>query len=114
MVAAVMSGETGKPIAEARGEWSATADQFEWYDEETKPIYGQLIVGASGRYTRERDLPAGWRCCSFFSVVFPALLPARKIVAALAAGCSVILEPAPCSWPRPKGLSAASKKVAWP
>ena len=38
-----MSIETGKPIAEARGEANAAADEFEWYSEETKRIYGQII-----------------------------------------------------------------------
>src|SRR5690554_3099428 len=40
-VARLMSTETGKPLAEARGETQAAADQFEWYGEEAKRIYGQ-------------------------------------------------------------------------
>lgn len=39
-IATVMSLETGKPLAEAKGETGAAADQFEWYSEETKRIYG--------------------------------------------------------------------------
>ena len=39
-IAQAMSLETGKPLAEAKGETGAAADQFEWYSEETKRIYG--------------------------------------------------------------------------
>ncbi|RMD94496.1 MAG: aldehyde dehydrogenase family protein, partial [Alphaproteobacteria bacterium] len=42
-IATLMSLETGKPLAEARAETGAAADQFEWYSEETKRIYGQTI-----------------------------------------------------------------------
>ena len=93
-LAALMSGETGKPLAESRGEWGATADQFEWYSEETKRIYGQTIEG------RQPDVrlsvifqPVGV-VAAFSAWNFPALLPARKIAAALAAGCSIIVKPA--------------------
>ncbi|HVY58826.1 MAG TPA: NAD-dependent succinate-semialdehyde dehydrogenase [Xanthobacteraceae bacterium] len=93
-LALLMSQETGKPIAEARGEWNATADQFEWYAEETKRIYGQIIEG------RQPDVrlsviyqPVGV-VAAFAAWNFPALLPARKIAAALAAGCSIIVKPA--------------------
>jgi succinate-semialdehyde dehydrogenase / glutarate-semialdehyde dehydrogenase len=93
-IAVLMSAETGKPIAEAKGEWGATADQFEWYSEETKRIYGQTIEG------RQPDVrlsviyqPVGV-VAAFSAWNFPALLPARKIAAALGAGCAIILKPA--------------------
>jgi succinate-semialdehyde dehydrogenase / glutarate-semialdehyde dehydrogenase len=93
-LAVLMSAETGKPVTEAKGEWGATADQFEWYSEETKRIYGQTIEG------RQPDVrlsviyqPVGV-VAAFSAWNFPALLPARKIAAALAAGCAIILKPA--------------------
>ncbi len=93
-MARLMSLETGKPIAEARGEWGATADQFEWYAEETKRIYGQTIEGRAS----DVRLAVIWQpvgvVAAFAAWNFPALLPARKIAAALAAGCSIILKPA--------------------
>ena len=92
--AQIMSAETGKPLAEARAEVNASADQFEWYGEEAKRIYGQTIPG---RNAQERLAviyqPIG-PCLSLSAWNFPALLPARKIAAALAAGCSVIARPA--------------------
>lgn len=94
MLAVVMSTETGKPLAEATGEWNACADQFEWYAEETKRIYGQVYDGRDA-VTRMAVIyqPVGV-VAAFSAWNFPALLPARKLAAALAAGCAVILKPA--------------------
>jgi len=93
-IARLMSMETGKPLAEAMGETGAAADQFEWYAEETKRIYGQII---EARTTESRMAviyqPVGV-VAAFSAWNFPALLPARKIGAALAAGCSIIVKPA--------------------
>lgn len=93
-LANLMVEETGKPRAEAVGEWGATADQFEWYAEETKRIYGHSL---SGRHPDVRlsviFQPVGV-VAAFSAWNFPALLPARKIAAALAAGCSIIIKPA--------------------
>jgi len=93
-IARVMSAETGKPLAEARGEINGTADQFEWYGEEAKRVYGQTIPGrAAGQLMTVTYQPVGV-CLSLSAWNFPALLPSRKIAAALAAGCSVVARPA--------------------
>lgn len=93
-IATLMSVETGKPLAEAKGEVNAAADQFEWYSEETKRIYGQIIESrtADSRMAVIHQ-PVGV-VAAFSAWNFPALLPARKIAAALAAGCSIIIKPA--------------------
>lgn len=93
-IATLMSLETGKPLAEAKGETNAAADQFEWYAGEAQRIYGQLIEGRT-EDTRMSVLrqPVGV-VAAFSAWNFPALLPARKIAPALAAGCSVIVKPA--------------------
>lgn len=93
-IAVLMSSETGKPVAEAQGEVGAAAEQFEWYAEEAKRIYGQSIEA------REPDVRMAVRyqpvgvVAAFTAWNFPALLPARKIAAALAAGCTLIVKPA--------------------
>ncbi len=93
-IATTMSRETGKPLAEARGEIGAAADQFEWYGEEARRVYGQIVPG---RRPDERLSvvyePVGV-VLTLTAWNFPALLPARKIAAALAAGCAVIARPA--------------------
>lgn len=93
-IATAMSLETGKPMAEARAETGAAADQFEWYSEETKRLYGQIIEGRSpDSRMMVIQQPVGV-VAAFSAWNFPALLPARKIAAALGAGCSVIVKPA--------------------
>ena len=93
-IARVMSTETGKPLAEARGEVNAAADQFEWYGEEAKRVYGQTIPArAADQRLSVIYQPVGV-CLSLSAWNFPSLLPARKIAAALAAGCAVVARPA--------------------
>lgn len=92
-IAETMSIETGKPLAEARGEVGASADQFEWCAEEARRIYSQALAGREpGVRLDVRFEPVG-PVAAFTAWNFPALLPSRKIAAALAAGCSVILKP---------------------
>ncbi len=93
-IAALMSLETGKPLAEARGETGAAADQFEWYSEETKRIYGQIIESRTADSRMAVVMQPVGVVAAFSAWNFPALLPARKIAAALAAGCSIIIKPA--------------------
>ena len=93
-IARIMSTETGKPLAEARGETNAAADQFEWYAEEAKRVYGQTIPGRSPEQRLTVVYQPVGVCLSLSAWNFPALLPSRKIAAALAAGCSVVARPA--------------------
>ncbi|MFC6489724.1 NAD-dependent succinate-semialdehyde dehydrogenase, partial [Nitratireductor sp. GCM10026969] len=93
-IATAMSLETGKPLAEAKGEVGGTADQFEWYAEETKRIYGQVIESRTGDSRMAVIHQPVGVVAAFSAWNFPALLPARKIAAALGAGCSIIIKPA--------------------
>ena len=93
-IAKTMTLETGKPLAEAKGETMASADQFEWYSEETKRIYGQIIQPRTQDVRMQvRYEPVGV-VAAFSAWNFPILLPARKVAASIAAGCSIILKPA--------------------
>lgn len=92
--ARLMSTETGKPLAQARGEINDAADQFDWYAGETVRIQGQTTEGRVPEVRLHvRFEPVGV-VAAFTAWNFPALLPSRKIAAALAAGCSVIVKPA--------------------
>jgi succinate-semialdehyde dehydrogenase/glutarate-semialdehyde dehydrogenase len=92
-IARQIAQEMGKPLPEAKAEVSATADQFEWNGEEAKRIYGQLLDGRTAEASYSvRFEPVGV-VAAFTPWNFPALLPARKIAAALAAGCSVVIKP---------------------
>lgn len=92
-IGAVMTEEQGKPLAESIAEVRSSADQFDWFADEARRIYGRMIDG----HTRENRLftirqPVG-AVAAFTAWNFPALLPARKMAAALAAGCSIIVKP---------------------
>lgn len=93
-IAETMTQEQGKPLAEARSEVGAAADQFDWYADEARRMYGRLVDGHSraNRLMVMRQ-PVG-PVAAFTPWNFPALLPARKLAPAIAAGCSVILKPA--------------------
>lgn len=85
--------ETGKPIAQARREWVLSIDQFRWHAEEARRIYGRVVESRvpGGRLEVSHE-PIGV-VAAFTAWNFPAVLIARKVAPALAAGCSVIVRP---------------------
>lgn len=91
--ATMISTETGKPIAQSGREWNLVVDQFRWYAEEARRIYGRLIESRvpGGRFEVHHE-PVGV-VAAFTAWNFPAALIARKLAPALAAGCSVVLRP---------------------
>ncbi|MCO5072923.1 MAG: NAD-dependent succinate-semialdehyde dehydrogenase [Rhizobiaceae bacterium] len=93
LLAAAITEEEGKPLAEARNEVAATAELTEWLAEESRRMYGRIVPS---RYENTRILvtyePVG-PVAAFSPWNFPCMMAARKIAHALAAGCSVILKP---------------------
>lgn len=91
--AAMITAETGKPIAQAGREWVLSCEQFRWFAEEARRIYGRVIDSRvpGGRFEVTRE-PVGI-VGAFTAWNFPAALPARKLAPALAAGCPVVLRP---------------------
>lgn len=91
--ARMISSETGKPIAQAEREWTLSIDQFRWFAEEARRIYGRVIESRvpGGRFEVLHE-PVGI-AAAFTAWNFPAALIARKVAPALAAGCSTILRP---------------------
>jgi succinate-semialdehyde dehydrogenase/glutarate-semialdehyde dehydrogenase len=93
-IAATLTAEAGKPLAESRAEVLSAADQFDWYADEARRIYGRVVDG----HSRENRLlvlhQSVGPVAAFSAWNFPALLPSRKIAPALAAGCSIIVKPA--------------------
>jgi len=93
-LAAIMVSEQGKPLAEARGEIEYAASFIEWFAEEARRVYGDVVPSpwADRRMFTLRQ-PVGvaalitpWN--------FPAAMLTRKAGAALAAGCTVVAKPA--------------------
>ena len=91
--ARMISLETGKPIAQAGREWGLSIDQFRWYAEEARRIYGRIVESRvpGGRFEIHHE-PVGI-VAAFTAWNFPAALIARKVAPALAAGCPIIVRP---------------------
>ncbi len=91
-IAAAMTREQGKPIAEARSEVASSASLFDYYAEEAKRSYGRVLVRPTGQRSIVIPQPVG-PVLSLSPWNFPLYLMAKKVAAALAAGCSVIAKP---------------------
>ena len=93
-LAAILTAEMGKPLAEAKGEVMYAASFVEWFGEEAKRIYGDVIPG----HQRDKRIvvikqPVGV-VGSITPWNFPIAMIARKVAPALAVGCSFVGRPA--------------------
>ena len=101
-IAAVLTLEQGKPLAEAKGEAMAGADVIDWFAEEARRAYGRVIPArGEGIYQIVVKEPVG-PVAAFTPWNFPINQAVRKISAAVATGCSVIIKgpeetPASCA-----------------
>jgi succinate-semialdehyde dehydrogenase / glutarate-semialdehyde dehydrogenase len=113
-IAEAMTMEQGKPLLEARLETLAGADIIDWFAEEGRRTYGQIVPArADGIHQLVVKEPVG-PVAAFTPWNFPINQAVRKISAALAAGCSVIIKgpentPASCA-----GLVAAYVEAGLP
>ena len=93
-LARIMTAEQGKPLAESRGEIAFAAAYVEFYAEEGKRIYGDVIPSPSAdRRLVVTKEPIGV-CAAITPWNFPAAMITRKAAPALAAGCTLVLKPA--------------------
>lgn len=88
----LMTAEQGKPLAEALGEVDYAASFIQWFAEEARRVYGEVIPASADRRIVVIRQPVGvagaitpWN--------FPAAMITRKVAPALAAGCTVTLKP---------------------
>lgn len=94
-LAEIISLESGKPINEAMGEIAYGASFFEWFADQVRSGHGQILSSPSSEKTmmviRQAAGPVGiitpWN--------FPNAMITRKLGAALAAGCTAVIKPAP-------------------
>src|SRR5437868_10038452 len=92
LIAATLTQEQGKPLAEAKGEVMASSQLFDWYAEDAKRDYVRTLVRPAGQVSRVIRQPVG-PVATFTPWNFPIYLLAKKVSAALAAGCTVISRP---------------------
>ncbi len=93
-LAAILTAEMGKPLAEAKGEILYGAAYIEWFAEEAKRIYGETIPG----HRRDTRLIVLRQPVGVVAAItpwnFPNAMIARKLAPALAAGCTIVAKPA--------------------
>ncbi|WP_062111915.1 NAD-dependent succinate-semialdehyde dehydrogenase [Aureimonas sp. AU40] len=92
-LAAIMTAEQGKPLAEAKGEVAYGASFAKWFSEEARRIYGDVFVGPTGdrRILVLRE-PVGV-CAAVTPWNFPIAMITRKAAPAFAAGCPIVVKP---------------------
>lgn len=92
-IAALLTQEQGKPLAEARAETLAAADIIEWFADESLRVYGRIVAPRSSMALRQMVLrdPVG-PVAAFTPWNFPITQVVRKVAAGLAAGCSLLVK----------------------
>ncbi|WP_405765419.1 NAD-dependent succinate-semialdehyde dehydrogenase [Streptomyces sp. NBC_00080] len=90
-VGRIMTLEQGKPLAEATGEARRVAGTLRWHADDARRAYGRIIPAEPGTVLTVRREPIG-PVAAFVPWNFPAGGPMRKISAALAAGCSIVIK----------------------
>ncbi len=113
-LATLLTLEQGKPLAEARGEIGYAASFIEWFAEEGKRIYGDTVPP---HQPDKRILvlkePVGV-CAAITPWNFPTAMIARKAGAALAAGCAMVVKPAPQTPFSALALAALAERAGLP
>ncbi|MFO1103720.1 MAG: NAD-dependent succinate-semialdehyde dehydrogenase [Methylocystis sp.] len=92
-LARIITAEMGKPLAEARGEIAYSASFIEWFAEEGRRIYGDVIPGPTDRRILVFKQAIGVTA-AITPWNFPSAMFARKVGAALGAGCTMVVKPA--------------------
>lgn len=94
VLGALLTREQGKPLAEAKGEIAYAASFIEWFAEEAKRAYGDVIPG----HARDRRIICLKQPIGVVGAItpwnFPSAMITRKLGPALAAGCTMVLKPA--------------------
>ncbi|MBB2699706.1 UNVERIFIED_ORG: succinate-semialdehyde dehydrogenase/glutarate-semialdehyde dehydrogenase [Rhizobium esperanzae] len=101
-ISRIMTLEQGKPLAESKAEAAAAADIIDWFAEESRRAYGRLIPPRASNVRQMVVKEPVGPVAAFSPWNFPLNQAVRKVAAALAAGCSIILKgpeetPASCA-----------------
>lgn len=92
-LARIVTAEQGKPLAEARGEIAYGASYIDWFAEEGRRVYGDIVPGAMDRRLLVLKQAIGVTA-AITPWNFPSAMLARKVAAALGAGCTMVVKPA--------------------
>lgn len=113
-LALLMTAEQGKPLAEAKGEITYGASFIEWFAEEARRVYGDVIpTPLNDRRIITIKQPIGV-VAAITPWNFPVSMITRKISPAIAAGCTVVLKPAAQTPLSALALAYLSKEAGFP
>src|SRR6478735_8689132 len=93
-LALILTTEQGKPLSEAKGEVTIGAAYVEWFAEEAKRVYGDVIPTIANDRRLVVVKEAVGVCAAITPWNFPSSMITRKVAPALAAGCTVVIKPA--------------------
>ncbi|HEY8244581.1 MAG: NAD-dependent succinate-semialdehyde dehydrogenase [Vicinamibacteria bacterium] len=113
-LALILTTEQGKPLAESKGEVTIGAAYVEWFAEEARRIYGDVIpTNAPDRRLVVLKQPVGV-CAAITPWNFPCSMIARKVSPALAAGCTVVIKPAEATPYSALALAELAQRAGFP
>ena len=113
-LALILTTEQGKPLAEAKGEIAIGAAYVEWFAEEAKRVYGDVIPTiANDRRLVVVKEPVGV-CAAITPWNFPSSMITRKVAPALAAGCTVVIKPAEATPYSALALAELAQRAGFP
>jgi len=113
-LAKLLTSEQGKPLAEAKGEIGYSNGFLEWFAEEARRIYGEVVPApAKGKELVFIRQPVGV-AAMITPWNFPAAMFTRKAGAALAAGCTIVLKPAEDTPLTALALAALAEQAGFP
>ncbi len=113
-LALILTTEQGKPISEARGEVAYGAQFVEWFAEEAKRGYGDLIPSYKQNQKIITQLEPVGVVAAITPWNFPSAMITRKAAAAIAAGCCVVLKPSELTPFSALSLAVLAKKAGIP
>ena len=113
-LARILTAEQGKPINEAKGEIVIGAAYVEWFAEEAKRVYGDVIptIATDRRLVVVKE-PVGV-CGAITPWNFPSSMITRKVSPALAAGCTVVIKPAEATPFSAFALAVLAERAGFP
>jgi succinate-semialdehyde dehydrogenase/glutarate-semialdehyde dehydrogenase len=113
-LALILTSEQGKPLAESKGEVTIGAAYVEWFAEEARRVYGDVIptVGNDRRLVVVKQ-PVGV-CAAITPWNFPCSMITRKVAPALAAGCTVVIKPAEATPYSAFALAELAQRAGFP
>lgn len=112
-LATIMIVEQGKPFKEAKGEIAYAASYIEWFSEEAKRGYGDIIPSSASSEILVFKEAVGV-CAAITPWNFPAAMITRKVAPALAAGCSILVKPASETPLTALALAKLAEKAGFP